>query len=336
MDALLAEPRRFGFFQAARLLERLAAGRSGAMVGGDSPPEAEPVRFRAQQGRGFPANEVVDLKANGSAVLPAEMTVGFMGLTGPMGVLPHHYTDAVARTQRERSPALRDFFGIFEHRAVSLFLRAWEKYRPAVQYERHDGAKDPVSSALFALVGLGLPALRGRLDGDDERLLFFSGLMARQPRSAASLETLLGAEFNVPVRVAQLQGRWLYLPDPERTRLARRPGDAAAHARLGMDAIAGERVWDVESHFTIVVGPLDRETFERFLPGANLLDRLLRLTRFFVGQALDVSVRLVLRADEVPECGLSPRNDHPPRLGLNTWLRGDAPFVREADDAVIG
>ena len=65
---LADEPYRFAFFQAVRVLERLAAERAGdglgpahLPVGADNPPRRETARFRALPALTFPPAEVVSL-----------------------------------------------------------------------------------------------------------------------------------------------------------------------------------------------------------------------------------------------------------------------------------
>ena len=43
---------------------------------------------------------------------------------------------------------------------------------------------------------------------------------------------------------------------------------------------------------------------------------------FLTGLALDLRIRLSLRADQVPPLRLGARNADRPQLGWNTWLRG--------------
>ena len=54
-----------------------------------------------------------------------------IGLTGPSGVLPRHYTDAVVQALRNRSSSLHAFLDMLSHRFVAFFARAGAKYRPA-------------------------------------------------------------------------------------------------------------------------------------------------------------------------------------------------------------
>ncbi|MFO0888032.1 MAG: type VI secretion system baseplate subunit TssG [Isosphaeraceae bacterium] len=81
---------------------------------------------------------------------PLEMLVSFFGLTGPSGALPRHYTEILLQQLREKDSPLCDFLDLFNHRLVSLFYRAWEKYSLPVTYERTrlddpDGEPDPVT-----------------------------------------------------------------------------------------------------------------------------------------------------------------------------------------------
>ncbi len=363
IEALFRTPYRFEAFQAARILERAGrlaaedprlAGRSA--VGGDADPRREAVRFRAQPSLVFPPAEIAALhepaRPEGDATAaeaagarppgPPELTVTMMGLTGPTGVLPQHYTELLIRDLRGKSTALRDFFDLFNHRILSLFLRAWEKYRLTVAYERAGaGGNDPISAALFALLGFGTGHLRGRLaadaDGrpriDDEALLHYSGHLAHRPRSAAALEALLTDYFERPIRVDQFQGRWLRLADEETSCLPSPAVPRGRFCRLGVDAVSGNQVWDVQSSFRIRIGPLTYAQFLRFMPDGDELIRLTHLTRLYVGPGMSFDVQLTLRRAEVPFLRLGGEGGEPARLGWNTWVK-DAEFDHDPDDAV--
>src|SRR5262249_26047705 len=209
-ERLFLEPHRFGFFQAVRLLELFAPRRTA--VGNDGPPATEAVRFCAEHSFAFPASEVLDLEAHDDDA-PARMIVRHMGLTGPMGTLPRVYTALVLERLRQRDRTLADFLDLFNHRLVSLFYRAWAKYRPHLRVT--EDRRDTLSTYLFSFFGLGTHGLRRRIAVDDRALLFYTGLLAQRPRSAVGLCALLGDYFgDVPVRVDQFVGQWLHL-DPE-------------------------------------------------------------------------------------------------------------------------
>lgn len=116
-DRMEEEGFTFEFFQAVRLLERLAPDR--APVGQYAPPKSEVARFKANQQLSFPASEIqrIEFKESGQA----EVTVNFMGLTGPQGVLPLYYTEFIRERFRQRDTSTAGFFDVFNHRMISLF-----------------------------------------------------------------------------------------------------------------------------------------------------------------------------------------------------------------------
>jgi len=327
---LFEEGHRFEFFQAVRLLERLYTRRQP--VGREATPAEEVARFHAHVSLGFPASAIHDI-ARDPAGGQAQMTVAFIGLTGPLGVLPRHYTEMLLERARQKEGTLRDFFDLFNHRVVSFFYRAWEKYRFPIAYERAlslDAGDDRFSHSLFDLFGMGTDGLQGRLVVDDKALLFYAGLLAQLPRSASALQGLLSDYFGVTVTIAQCQGQWLPIAETERSVL----GPARRNNTLGVNTVAGRWFWDQQANFRVRVGPLTYAAYCGFLPTGSAFPPLVQLTRLFAGQAFNFDVQLVLKAGEVPRCGLGSTGADAPRLGWSTWLKTEE-FIDDADDAVF-
>ena len=135
-ERLRTRPERFGFFQAVRLLARLSPSR--APVGHDGPPAQETARFRTRATLEFPPSEIHDLRIDPDPDRPPEVTVAIGGTTGPLGVLPIPYTELLIERVRYRDHALWEFLDLFNHRFLSLFHRAWQKYRFPIVYESGD------------------------------------------------------------------------------------------------------------------------------------------------------------------------------------------------------
>jgi type VI secretion system protein ImpH len=348
IDALFRAGHRFDFFQAVRLLERRESERAPGGEGGrrypvgeDRPPAQEVVRFRGLPSLAFPAGTVGQVRRppEGDAARPPEMVVTFLGLTGPAGVLPAHYTRLLLRRARGKDFALRDFLDLFHHRLVALFYRAWGKYRLPIAYERArlDPAgpgTDPCTRVLYSLIGYGTGHLRGCLEVPDEALLFYGGHFARVPRPAVTLEAMLREYFGLPLRVEQFCGQWLYLSAEDRSLLPSAGRPLGQNSQLGVNCVPGERVWDVQGKFRLRVGPLTYQQFRGLLPATFGLRSLGQMTCAYVGSELDFDVQLVLRAEEVPWCRLTPDGDDRPRLGWNTWVRSGE-FARDVEDAVF-
>ncbi len=75
----------------------------------------------------FPASELQGLERGKDGQL--KMFVNFMGLSAAVGALPHVYTDFLLERAKAKDRGPGDFFDLFNHRIISLFYRAWQKYR---------------------------------------------------------------------------------------------------------------------------------------------------------------------------------------------------------------
>jgi type VI secretion system protein ImpH len=351
-DELLNDAYRFDFFQAVRLLERMAEERAEAdpaarrrSVGMDFAPHQEIVFFRALASLAFPSGSISEIRSPGRSKAepdsqrPPELIAAFLGLTGPNGVLPRHYTTLLIERVRQKDFALRDFLDAFNHRAISLFYRAWEKYRFPLAYERagrneNAGGEDLFTQCLYSLVGLGTDGLRDRMDFDDEAFLYYAGHFAHFPRSAISLEIMLADYFALPVSVRQFQGQWLYLDAGDQSSLPSARARSGLNCRLGCDVVVGRRVWDREGRFRVRLGPLDYAEFRRFNPDGDALRSICQMVRAYVGPHLDFDVQPVLKAKEAPWCRLGGDGADPSRLGWNTWIRANE-FQCDVSDAVF-
>ncbi len=342
---------RFDFFQAVRVLNLIARQRSPrelpAGVGGQSMPREEIIRFRAQPSLTFPASSIISYQPSHQSndditrSRRREMVVSFFGLTGPNGVLPRHYTQLIIDRTRHKDFALRDFLDLFNHRLVSLFYRAWEKYRFPIAYESFayggrrpkDKDHDVFTNCLYCLTGLQTLGLQERLRVPDEAFLYYGGHFAHFPRNAVSLNSIIVDYFAVPSFILQYVGQWLCLAEDDQTQM---PGESHANGlnnQLGTTALVGNRVWNIECKFRVQLGPLSYWQFVQFMPSGSAFSPLGQLVRSYVGPDLDFDIQPVLRADEVPPCRLGGEGD-PSRLGWNTWLHRDG-WIRDADDAVF-
>jgi len=322
---LLAEPWAFEFFQAVHLLERFTPNR--AAVGGFADPRAEVVRFRTAVSTAFPASEIAAFDPPDEEGDPPRMTVNFMGLTGPQGILPLVYSAYLAERERVGDHAIKDFFGMFDHRVLSLFYRAWARAHAAA----HDNGDGWLTRHLLDLIGLGTDGLGGRLPMSDDGLLFYAGLLGLPTRPAIALEQLVGDYFGVPVRVEQFVGGWYPLETSTQCELGE---DGGPSAQLGMGAVAGDETWDQQSRVRLRLGPLSRAQYDDFLPGGSAHEPMRALTRFFGDDQLDFELQLVLDRAEVPGVRLGMDGAESAPLGWCTWLR-TSPLGCDPDDTVF-
>ena len=146
-DSLYEKPLSFDFYQAVRLLHWLndhAAPESRAR---------DAVRFGSRLALEAPASEIYDLQRGAPAqpeqpAKPPRMTVNFLGLTGPAGALPMHYTETLLERRfryRDRTlPGIPRYLQSPAHHAV---LSVVAKYPFFIDWERRDPRRLPALPA---------------------------------------------------------------------------------------------------------------------------------------------------------------------------------------------
>jgi type VI secretion system protein ImpH len=258
----------------------------------------------------------------------------FAGLIGPVGSMPANYNELIMREERNRSKGLASFFDLFSARMAELFADASEKYRIARRLRWGQRREDNgFITTLFALTGFGTRKLKDKSGVDEDVILRFSGFFAARNRNASNLRAMLAEFSGLPVEIELFRGRWLTIPEQERSRMGAPQG-----VQLGINATAGTAIHDFSGGFRVIVGPLAYKDYLSLAPGGRNITELFSLSRLYVGSALDFDIQVILRKEDVPFCQLGRSADGAsgdlPRLGWNSWARV-APAAKDSDDAVI-
>jgi type VI secretion system protein ImpH len=203
IDRLLAEPQRFGFFQAVRLAVQWFGeqGVAPEMVLGRH------LRFRNSVSFAFPPSEVEDLQLAGpDGELPQQlwMTPAFMSMLGAHGALPAHASEQlIAWEDAQRDDGARAFLDLLTNRMVALFYEAWCKYRVE---EAVAAQRDTYKPLLLALAGCpGNHALAGI---PDDAMALYAGLLQQRPVSSIVLGQILSGYLGVAIAVAETVDFW--------------------------------------------------------------------------------------------------------------------------------
>lgn len=317
----LADARSYDFLALVRLLE--AQAPFDAPVGAAYDPAAESLRFSVVPRLAFPAGEVAAAHRDDNG--RTHVSVHLPGLTGPLGVLPRHYTELIRARLARRDTALGDFLDLFHHRLLSLFYRGWSRHRPGGR----EGNGATLARHLLDISGHGTDGLHDTLPLDADVVRSHAGLLGPTQRSAVALEQLLEDTFGVCAQVQQFVGRWFSIDAAQRTCLDDTDGGALGGLSLG--AMVGDAVWDTESTITIRLGPLTREQYDRFLPRGADHALLRSLVRLQTDDRVAAEACLVLRDVDVPGTRLA---DDDGALGYGTWLRARH-AAEDAGDTVI-
>lgn len=293
IERLLAEPHRYQFFQAVRVLARqvqLTEQLAGDRIVG------ERIRFGSSLSLAFPPSEVEALHEHAEdAAAPGRyrMVPAFMGMVGPGGAMPRYYTEALAeRQQVHRDPTALAFVDLFTNRMVALFYGAWQKYRLPLRHESGERFK----TELLSLAGyrMGLDDRDGRDDAPEvEPYAAYAGLLRHQPVAAENLRRVVADHFETDVEVEQFVGQWFAIPPEQQTQLG---GGAAM---LGESACVGERLWERQTRMRLTIGPLRRARYRALLPDGEAAHALRKLLHYWCGMSTEFEIQLLLHRDDV-------------------------------------
>ncbi|WP_313334587.1 type VI secretion system baseplate subunit TssG [Comamonas sp.] len=292
------------------LLRHVDARSAGARLGYALTPREDAVRLGQNPSTLFAPSTVYSIDTADHHADAAVKILSF-GVFGPNGGLPLHLTEYVRErlhNHGDSSPA--DFVDMFHHRLISLFYRAWADAQPIVQLD--SPGKDKFSRYAGALVGMGFDGSWDRDSVEDSAKLYASCHLVRQTRNAEGLEQLVAHYFGTPARLTAFVSNWIAIDSQEQTRLC----SSGANSQLGINAIAGAKVEDVQSRFRLTLGPMPLPLYERFLPLHRNNLRLRDWVRNYLGVEMDWDVELQLMADHVPSSALGSAT----RLGWTTWL----------------
>ncbi len=323
IEGLVREPGSFDFFRAVQLLEAHLVGqkrRAARWIGYDHSPSEVGLRFEAATTLAFPSRAITAIESAGEAggAPSFGVLVSFLGLLGPAGALPTHYTEIALQRLHVKDRSLRDFVSALEGRVVAFFYRAWKKYRLPAAFgatDREHGEADPVLSAVLAMVGL-LPRPRdAALGASDLAQAHHASLFSDRRRSANGLWAMLRGLLGCGVEVEQFVGQWIELDPEARSRLGQGPGPGLS-ARLGEQSVLGTRVWSVDSRIRVVVGPLSRRRFRDLWPGGARVGFLWRVLRAYLGPLIECDLVWALH----PDAPAAVRLGGDQQLGRDCWL----------------
>ena len=314
------QPHAFNFFQAVRRLE--AEYRGWPRVGSSVRLAEDYIRFCQVPSLSFAPSSIESIEQIERAV---RIFVNFLGMFGPNGPLPQHLTDFARDRQRNsHDSTLVRFVDIFHQRMLSFFYRAWATNQKNVDFDRADEAR--YATYFGSLFGIGIPSYRDRDSVSDWAKIHFAGRLSAQTRNAEGLEAILADYFGLPTEILEFAGYWMKIPAENQCRL----GESSETGSLGINAIAGERKYEVQLKFRIRMGPMELADLQRLVPLGDSFKRLQDWVLNYTNQEFYWDLQCVLKAAAVPPISLGQGA----MLGWTTWLKSK-PFTRDPDDPIF-
>jgi len=316
------------FFQSVRLL--LRSSLNSIKPGQAGPISKEVLLFKANPSLAFPVRDVEEIeidKKSKKNIPSISMTVNFLGLYGPSSPIPDHYTEEILFGDKVDSCS-RLFLDIFNHRYISFFYRAWEKYRYSLQFKTD--ATDQMSQWMLSFIGLHNQELKQYSNLDWQRLIPLTGLLSMRNGSAWVLRQVISIYFSLSVvSIEENIEIQTAIDDLQLNKLG------CKNTRLDMDISLGDTIKNCAGKFRVCIGQLSLADYQSFLAGGKNEKALRELVLLTIGDPLEFETVLTLRKDEQPDCVVLSNTNKKDniekykdikeksievQLGINTWL----------------
>jgi type VI secretion system protein ImpH len=274
-----------------------------AKVGEDGPPVNEVIRFKSISSLGFSLDSIRRLNPDEDDDR-YEFLVSFIGLLGASGVLPQHYVKLSLERIKHGDHALSEFIGLFEHRLISLYYKAWCKYKLPVQYESSPKeGEDNFSTVLKGFSSFN----RGKA-----LQLYYAGHYSKNNRPLANLQHMLKELLAADVSIQSMIGHWL--PIRQRDRCV--SGVGGRNHQLGAGVILGKRYWDIQSKINICVQDIDMKQYQQLQPEMPLYELLAFAVNAYVPVHISVCFEFRVRSEKQEMTPIGKGY----QLSRNSWL----------------
>lgn len=284
-------------------------------LGRTTPITEEPIRFDIETSLAFPETTM----RRHARQEESRLSTVIFGLFGPIGALPHVYTEELAIADREHSEAMREFFNILNHRSLSLMYRAWRKNRVWLEHSPGDPSeqREKITSMLGGFCSVAvLPPRIAWLDMHRSHVLSVADTMQRRVRNANGLQLLLRRRFRMDFYVEQFVGTWEPLPDEVRSCF----GHSINPMKLGYNTVIGSRTWQVQSTFRVVIPHPNADQYLQLQPGSDTVRRLQLMIQMYCTPELSFRLLIVVRGDVIQVGSMGRSEQGGMMVGWNTVM----------------
>ena len=318
LNKVSSQPYKYDYFSLLRQLESVKFITGGKTLGKAVSPKMEKIRVHQEPSLICAPRNIQSVSLSAHYV---EISINGFGLFGPSGPLPLHLTEyAYERLHQHGDRTWTGFANMLQHRLAVLFYRAWANAQSIISLDKN--AEDRFGRYLSSFNGLTSPPVHNKNLVHEFGKRYFAGLLMKQSRSAANLQQLLKRYFGVPVAIQTNVGYWVEVAE-EKTQIG-----AIGGYMLGEGLLLGDKLYDVQSKFRIIVGPLTLPAYQSFFKEGRNTARMREWVRLFVADEYEWDIQPVLMQSEVPLMDLGGTT----QLGLSTWL---GKVARDAEDLIV-
>ena len=322
IEDICENPHKYDFFHLMRKLQ--AAYPDKPRIGESIRLSQDVIRLRQEVSLAFASSTIKHVEKDEEAGV-LNIFNQFFGLWGANGPMPHELTQYVLDQKRDYNDStLANFVDVFHHRLLSLFFKAWADSQKTIDYDRPEDAHFP--RFINSFFGAGMKSACNRDSIPDRSKTFYSGHLSSATQSKSGLQAILEGFFSIKTQIKSFVGHWLTLPED----CCHRLGESESTGLLGENIIVGETVWDCQLKFRVVMGPMEKEDYERILPGGKAYQMLKDWVGLYTNQVMLWDLQLILKASEAEPIVLGGFG----QLGWTTWLMTE-PLEQNSEELIV-
>ena len=201
-----------------------------------------------------------------------EISTNLHGIAGIEGSLPDVYTENFVLYNRNSKKEIIDFLDIFNGRFLAMRYLFLKKYDISCSSESLEDSA--IGKMLFSLAGFDSFRKSGLSKSlvPEQIKVSCQNFFWKYSRSSEGLRAILSGFCKFPVSIKQFSGKFVDVGKDSQTALGQSLGQ---YNVLGKDSFLGHKVWDQMDGIDIFVGPLDFESYLKYLPRKSALDQKL-------------------------------------------------------------
>ena len=248
-----------------------------------------------------------------------ELVTNFSSLIGSNGILPYFFTEHILQQMRDKNISMLDFLNIFYHRMISFLYRAWSECNQLVSNEQgkyRDISTDKIPRYIHSTMGEYLQNDCSLKVLHKNFKLYYAPHFIRKERSKEKLCSIIRDFFSVDAYVEEFVSQMIKIPEEMKLCFSK-----YCKYKIGYNAYIGEKAWNCVMKINLIIGPLDLEDFNWFLPDRIGYNMLKVISSLCVPPEIICDLQLILKGKDVPYVF----GESKVQLGYNSWLISQKP-----------
>lgn len=230
-----------------------------------------------------------------------------LNVLGHSHFLPEHDVSVLLERLADKDESMVDLISMLESNLLQLIHHS-QQTQQAINKSMRIG--------LSQLLPLNKPLLQ-------DFAYTYAALLNQRPRTSGNVAKILSDYFSLPIKIIENTGQWQHVERQDQSQLSiTKP----QYNQLGSNLMIGQKVFDTQHHFLVMIGPLTYTALLKLLPSKSTLQRMKDMLHYMVSRLMNFSILVLVEHEQAKPLSLS--RHAPCQLGWNSWL-GQAKTPRQ-------